>query len=248
MTPDTMPDERLDTVYSEVMVSQWSGGNGDAGDDTTVGSRHLPLSRAVVDALRAGIIGGDYGQGERLVEEEIAARFDVSRNPIREALRTLSIEGFVVIEPRRGARVASIDAARARELFELREPLEGLVAGLAAARRRPEHVARLVEIVAAGRAAADHHRLPDLPGLNTEFHETLALAAGNELLHGTLSRLSDLIRWVYAARISQRSTTSWDEHASIVDAIVDGDVERARQCGEAHIAAAANAYLLGTTP
>jgi DNA-binding GntR family transcriptional regulator len=230
------------------MTSQWADGNGEVADVATVGSRHLPLSRAVVDALRAGIIGGDYAQGERLVEEEIAARFDVSRNPIREALRTLSIEGFVVIEPRRGARVASIDGARARELFELREPLEGLVAGLAAARRRPEHVARLVEIVDAGRAAAAEQRLAELPGLNTEFHETLAVAAGNELLHSTLSRLSDLIRWVYAARISQRSTTSWDEHTAIVDAIADGDVERARRCGEAHIAAAADAYLAPTGP
>jgi DNA-binding GntR family transcriptional regulator len=230
------------------MTSQWPDGNGDAPVHATVGSRHLPLSRAVVDALRAGIIGGDYAQGERLVEEEIASRFDVSRNPIREALRTLSIEGFVVIEPRRGARVASIDGARARELFELRAPLEGLVAGLAAARRTPEHVARLVEIVAAGRSAAADQRLAELPALNTEFHETMALAAGNELLHGTLSRLSDLIRWVYSARISQRSMTSWDEHAAIVDAISDGDVERARRCGESHIAAAASAYLVGTDP
>src|SRR5918995_1666207 len=140
------------------MTSQWSGGNGDA-DDATVGSRHLPLARAVVDALRAGIIEGDYAQGERLVEEEIAARFDVSRNPIREALRTLSIEGFVVIEPRRGARVASIDAVRARELFELRAPLEGLVAGLAAQRRTADDVDRLRAVVAAGHAAAHANRL-----------------------------------------------------------------------------------------
>ena len=225
------------------MASQWPAANGDDAGANTVGARHLPLSRAVVDALRAGIIGGEYAQGARLVEEEIAARFDVSRNPIREALRTLSIEGFVVIEPRRGARVGSIDAVRARELFELREPLEGLVAGLAAARRHPDHVTRLGEVVDAGRAAASEQRLHELPVLNTEFHETLALAAGNELLHGTLSRLSDLIRWIYAARISQRSTTSWDEHAAIVDAIAAGDVERARRCGEAHIAAAAHAYL-----
>ena len=100
----------------------------------TLGARHLPLSQAVVDELRAAIIGGAYAQGERLVEEEVAARFDVSRNPIREALHTLSTEGFVVVEPRRGARVASVTAQQARELFELRTPLEGVVA-----RERPDH-------------------------------------------------------------------------------------------------------------
>jgi DNA-binding GntR family transcriptional regulator len=224
------------------MARQWPGSPAAGVTPTTLGARHLPLSQAVVDELRAAIIGGAYAQGERLVEEEVAARFDVSRNPIREALRTLSTEGFVVIEPRRGARVATMDGVRARELFELRAPLEGLVAGLAAQRRSPAQVARLREIVAAGRRAAVEERLHDLPLLNTEFHEALAEAAGNELLRTTLGRLSDIIRWIYAARISRRSTMSWGEHAAIVDAVADGDVRRARRCGEQHIAAAAAAY------
>jgi DNA-binding GntR family transcriptional regulator len=209
---------------------------------TTLGERHLPLSRAVLDELRAAIIGGDYAQGARLVEEDIASRFDVSRNPIREALHTLSAEGFVVLEPRKGARVASIDATRAAELFELRGPLEGLVAGLAAERREARDVARLRAVLATGRRAVAEDRPNELPVLNTEFHGILADAAKNELLRGTLARLSDIIRWVYSTRISQRSARSWDEHAAIVDAVADGDVERARRCGEDHIAAAAAAY------
>ena len=68
------------------------------------------------------------------------------------------------------------------------------------------------------------------------------MAAGNELLRSTLGRLSDIIRWIYAARISRRSTKSWDEHAAIVDAVAAGDVELARHRGEEHIAAAAAAY------
>jgi DNA-binding GntR family transcriptional regulator len=224
------------------MARQWHGGASAGIAPLTVGARHLPLSQAVVDELRAAIIGGAYAQGERLVEEEVAARFDVSRNPIREALRALSTEGFVVIEPRRGARVATVDGDRAGELFELRAPLEGLVAGLAAQRRSPAHLARLGEVVAAGRRAIAEDRLQDLPPLNTEFHEALAEAAGNELLRSTLGRLSDIIRWLYAARISQRSTKSWDEHAAIVVAVADGDVARAQRCGEQHIAAAAAAY------
>ncbi len=208
----------------------------------TVGARHVPLSHAVIDELRSAIIGGEYAQGERLVEEEVAARFEVSRNPIREALRTLSTEGFVVIEPRRGARVASIDAVRAGELFELRAPLEGLVAGLAAQRRTADDVEHLRSVVTAGHEAAGDNRLDALPALNTEFHATLAAAARNELLRGTLERLSDIIRWIYATRISRRAQRSWDEHAAIVDAVAAGDVAQARRCGEAHIAAAAAAY------
>ena len=94
----------------------------------------------------------------------------------------------------------------------------------------------------AGRAAAAERRLHQLPALNTEFHDALAVAAGNELLRSTLGRLSDIIRWIYAARISERSTKSWEEHAAMVDAVAAGDVDRARRCGEEHIAAAAAAY------
>jgi DNA-binding GntR family transcriptional regulator len=225
------------------MARQWPATTATDLAVPTVGARHVPLSHAVVDELRSAIIGGDYAQGERLVEEEVAARFDVSRNPIREALRTLSTEGFVVIEPRRGARVASIDAARAGELFELRAPLEGLVAGLAAQRRTADDIDHLRSVVAAGREAAGDSRLDALPALNTEFHATLAAAARNELLRGTLEKLSDIIRWIYATRISARAQRSWHEHAAIVDAVVTGDVELARRCGEEHIAAAAAAYL-----
>lgn len=210
----------------------------------SVGARHQPLGRAVLGELRAAIIGGAYVQGERLVEEEIASRFGVSRNPIREALHALSLEGFVVIEPRRGARVASMDARRARELFELRAPLERLVAGLAAERRTATQLDRMRAVVDNGRAAARAGRLDELPVLNTEFHSTLAAAAENELLAVTLAKLSDIIRWVYAARISARSEQSWNEHAAIVDAVADGDRERAERCGADHIAAAAAGYGL----
>ncbi len=216
------------------------------GDDAppagTVGALHLPLRQAVLDALRTAIIDGTYLPGERLVEEEIAARFDVSRNPTREALHALSVEGFVEIEPRRGARVATMSAQRAGELFEVRAPLEGLVARLAAQRRTPADLARLHEVVGAGKAAAAEGRLEELPALNTEFHTSLAVAAGNELLASTLARLSDIIRWVYAARISKRSTRSWDEHAAILAAVADCDAERAERCGAEHISAAAAAY------
>jgi len=214
----------------------------DARPATTVGALHLPLRQAVLDALRSAIIDGTYLPGERLVEEEIAARFDVSRNPTREALHALSVEGFVEIEPRRGARVATMNARWAGELFEVRAPLEGLVARLAAQRRTPADLVHLRDVLGAGTAAAAEGRLDELPALNTEFHMSLAAAAGNELLAGTLARLSDIIRWVYAARISMRSTRSWDEHAAIVAAVADRDAERAERRGAEHISAAAAAY------
>ncbi|WP_116997568.1 GntR family transcriptional regulator [Desertimonas flava] len=208
----------------------------------TIGSRHLNLGQAVLDELRTAIIGGLYPQGARLVEEEIAARFDVSRNPIRDALRTLSTEGFVVIEPRRGARVATVDARNARDLFEVRRPLEGLVAGLAALRATPADVDALRDVVRRGAAAVEAGRLETLPALNTEFHGALAVAADNQLLAAMLGRLSDIIRWIYASRIRERSHQSWAEHADIVEAIAAGDATTAERLGIEHITRALGAY------
>jgi DNA-binding GntR family transcriptional regulator len=218
---------------------QWENGERNR---PSVGATHRGLRETVQDELRTAIIEGTYAQGERLIEEEIAVRFDVSRNPIREALHALAIEGFVVLEPRRGARVATIDVRRCRELFELRAPLEGLVARLASTRRTTEQLAELWSVVHEGVRAAEEGRLEELPALNTEFHGRLAVAADNELLANTLARLSGIIRWVYSARIKERSTMSWREHAAIVEAVEAEDPVLAERCGFEHISAAAAVY------
>jgi DNA-binding GntR family transcriptional regulator len=217
-------------------------GRGNAGS-MDVGSARQPLRVVVIDELRAAIIRGRFQPGERLYEEEIAAELGVSRNPIREALQALSLEGFITIEPRRGARVGIVDERRARELFELRTPLEGLVARLAAERRSADQLEELHAIVEAGTAAAAEGRLDELPGLNTRFHHVLADAADNDLLAQTLNRISHVVQWVYASRIRDRSANSWIEHAAIVAAIEASDGDRAAVVGQEHILAARDAYL-----
>jgi DNA-binding GntR family transcriptional regulator len=209
----------------------------------SVGAAHRPLGDAVLEALRDAIIAGHYAQGERLVEDEIATRFEVSRNPIRAALQMLAVEGLVTLEPRRGARVALLDHDRARELFELRGPLEGLVARLAADRRGDHDIATLHDLVERGLHAGAAGQLERLPALNTEFHAALAAAAGNTLLATTLHRLSDQIRWAYASHVARRWQQSWQEHAAIVAAVAAGDLTRAGREGLAHIANAAAVYL-----
>jgi DNA-binding GntR family transcriptional regulator len=208
-----------------------------------VGLAHQPLRQAVLDALRAGIIAGQYAPGERLLEDHIAHELDVSRNPVREALQALALEGFVELEPRRGARVATVSRQKAQDLFEVREALEGLVSRLAAERRTEAQLAELQSIVEAGRAAAADGRLTDLPGLNTRFHTTLAAAAGNDLLTEELERLSHVVQWVYSKRIHQRFADSWQEHAAILAAIERQDSHAALAAASLHIAQARSAFL-----
>lgn len=210
-----------------------------------IGQIHQPLREAVQDAIRAAIVEGRYPPGERLLEDQLAQELGVSRNPVREALHALSTEGFVVIEPRRGARVATVSRQRAGELFEVREVLEGLAGRLAAERRSPEQLALLQDIVREGERLVGTGRLSELPDLNTRFHNALHAAAGNVMLTQTLGRLSPVITWVYARRIAARSGDSWTEHAAIVEAVAaaDGDLAHAR--ASQHIAAARSAYLDG---
>jgi DNA-binding GntR family transcriptional regulator len=213
--------------------------------DRAVGLHHQPLREAVQDAIRAGIVAGRYPPGERLLEDGIAQELDVSRNPVREALQALATEGFVVIEPRRGARVATVSRDRAVDLFEVREALEGLAARLAAERRSPEQLAELQALVADGETVVAEGRLTELPDLNARFHLALQAAATNTILAETLGRLSPVITWIYARRIAARSHDSWTEHAAIVAAIAARDADRAGALACAHIAAARHAYLDG---
>ncbi|MGD9705768.1 MAG: GntR family transcriptional regulator [Acidimicrobiia bacterium] len=218
---------------------------GDGAHDS-VGLQHRSLREVVLDELRRSIIDGRYVQGERLFEEEIAHRLDVSRNPVREALQALALDGFVELEPRRGARVATVSSKRAEELFEIRESLEGLVARLAARHRTDAQLAGLRELVDTGEAAAAGGELEVLPELNTRFHRALALASHNQLLATETARLSHLIAWVYVRRVNQRSARSWSEHHDIVDAIAAQDELRALRIAELHIANARAAFFSDT--
>ncbi|HET9602618.1 MAG TPA: GntR family transcriptional regulator [Acidimicrobiales bacterium] len=208
-----------------------------------LGLSHQPLRMAVKEAIRTAILEGCYLPGDRLPEEELAAELDVSRNPVREALQSLTLDGFVEIMPRRGARVAMVSAERAFQLFEVRESLEGLVARLAAARRSEEQLERMRAYVRQGLDEAKAGRVEALPALNSRFHEVLVEAAGNLILAEMLGRLSPVIAWVYSRRIAQRSRTSWSEHDEIVQAIANRDEQRAFERACAHIANARAAYL-----
>ncbi|TPW15490.1 MAG: GntR family transcriptional regulator [Acidimicrobiaceae bacterium] len=207
---------------------------------------HLPLRHAVFVELRARIMAGDWSPGERLFEDQIATDLEVSRNPVREALQALAAEGFVELEPRRGARVAVVSAGRANELFEMREALEGLVARLAAQRRTEEQLAELRSVVAAGLDAAARHEHDRLPALNTRFHHCLSAAAGNSMLSDSIDHLSHIIEWVYSRSVAGRSAQSWAEHHGIVEAIGHGDPEHAHSLACAHISQARTAYLNAT--
>ena len=208
----------------------------------SVGLDHRSLGQTITERLRDQILINQLKPGERLIADDLALTFGVSRSMIREALLLLATEGFINIIPRKGTFVTQMSAKQANDLFEVRLLLEGQVASLAAERRTDENLRDLRETVDRGLAAALAGNVDQLPALNTRFHNLLADTADNDYLTETLSRLSNIIQWVYSRRIIERSTDSWKEHLRIVDAIEQMDPNAAKAAAHDHITRAWAAY------
>lgn len=208
----------------------------------TLGTTHQPLRSLVLDELRRLVVTGDLPPGTRLVEEGLAERLGVSRNPVREALQTLSAEGFVTLTPRRGAVVSDISVAQAEELFDVRTALETLAARTAARRARPADVARLQSVLDAAREATEAGELDLLAELNTRFHSEVVDVGRNGYLALLVAPMARRVQWVFRAGAIQRATHSWVEHEGLLRAIADGDEESAAVLAGAHVAAARASY------
>ena len=200
------------------------------------------MDSAVSRAIRDDIIRGVHAPVARLAEEALSARYGVSRVPVREALRMLEAEGFVRSRPYAGVVVAELDDAEAEDLLEIRSRLEPLGAARAAARRTPEQLGRMKELLALADDALAAGRLDELARLNSRFHEVLAQTSGSRTLTQLVTQLSWKIAWVYTVELPRRAEDSWREHRQIVDAVESGDPDKAARVVTRHIAQAQQAY------
>ncbi|WP_129306132.1 GntR family transcriptional regulator [Streptomyces sp. L2] len=201
-------------------------------------------AHSVCTAIRDDIVAGVHARGGRLTEEVLARRYGVSRVPVREALRTLEAEGFVVTRRHAGACVAEPTEQEAADLLEMRLLLEPLGAARAAQRRTDAHLKVLRGLVRLGQERAGRGAGGDLRPLGGWFHDTLAQACGSPSLASTLVRTRHKITWMFAVRPALNPAQSWAEHGAIVDAVARGDGERARALTAAHTQRTAAAHQL----
>lgn len=206
-----------------------------------LGARHSPLAQVVAGAIRERILAGRFAPGERLAEEPLSEELGVSRMPVREALRLLSAEGIVVLEPRRGASVASYTPEQVQELVEVRATLEGLNARLAARRHDPAQIAKLEKIVADGTRIHERTELSVIQANNARFHEALEEVAANSVLSGMVRSLRDRTAIIFARQSRARTRENWREHEAILRAVIAGDAELAGILATRHVHNAARA-------
>ncbi|HWI55315.1 MAG TPA: GntR family transcriptional regulator [Desulfobacteria bacterium] len=206
---------------------------------------YKPLREIVFETLREAIISATLKPGERLMEIQLAEEMGVSRTPVREAIRKLELEGFVVMVPRKGAYVAGISMKDIADVFEIRAAMEGLAAGLAAERITEEELEQLERILVKVGESVQNNNLEKLIEVDTEFHETLYKACRNERLVQIVSNLREQIQRFRTASLSTpgRMQFALQEHKKIVEAVSERNAELAQALAREHIENAENSML-----
>lgn len=204
-----------------------------------------PLGEMVYESLRDAIINQVLKPGERLMETDLAEEMGVSRTPVREAIRKLEQEGYVIMIPRKGAYVAGLSIKDIHEVFEIRGALEALAAGLAAERATQEEIEEMERNIV---LEASHFESSDLIKtieVDTKFHELIFKASKNDRLLSMINNLREQVQRFRTTTlaVSGRMKFALEEHRRIVEAIAARDVQLAQQMAKEHIESAENALL-----
>jgi len=197
------------------------------------------LTDQVYQRLLDAICSGELAPSARLTQEELAASFNVSRQPVLQALRLLKRDGVVIDSGRRGLIVAPVNPNLIGQLYQVRGVLDGLAArqsALAGAKLDPSAIDRGRKAVAAGRIAA-------MIDADIAFHNLIYAASGNPLIGESAGRHWHHIRRAMGAVLQTAGARDsvWDEHRAILEAIDAGDAERAEQLARGHCETAGRA-------
>jgi DNA-binding GntR family transcriptional regulator len=206
-------------------------------DEESVRARTGTLSDELRGTLEDMIVSGVLRPGEKLDEAELAARFKMSRTPVREALKALRATGLIEIRGRQGVTVATISIPILLEMFQMMAALEGLCAKLAARRATVAERAGLREIHGRLIKTLAANDPESFYAVNTEFHELLYDAAHTHFLAGQTRALRRRVA-AYRRHVTHqpgRMAATIGEHEHILDAIERADAEAAFKAASEHV-------------
>jgi DNA-binding GntR family transcriptional regulator len=194
------------------------------------------ITETVYESLRDAICDGVLQPDERLIQDDIAERLGVSRQPVHLALQQLRKEGFLVETGRRGLVVAPLDREFAMELYELRAALDGAAATAAARNASPKDRTRGQAIIRAGRNAIANGDLSAMVSADFAFHDFIYQLGGNRLIADTAHMNWHHVRRtiMLLAGTPTRLGPFWDEHDQILQAVVDRDEQAAGDLAKGH--------------
>ena len=194
-------------------------------------------SASLREQIEEMIAVGEFKPGHHLDETELAARFGVSRTPIRETLIQLASMGLVVIRPRRGAIVAELGPQQLVEMFEVMSELESTCGRLAARRMTPDEQQALLAAHEACEAAMAAQEPDDYYYKNEVFHEAIYTGSHNQFLIEQTRNLYRRLRPYrrLQLRVRDRLANSYNEHDAVVRAIIAGDGDLAERLLREHV-------------
>ena len=204
------------------------------------------LVEQVVNAIVSEIVEGELPSNSRLIQDELARAYGVSRQPVQQALLLLRDRGLVREAPGRGLIVSPIDPDFVRKLYEVRAMLDGLAGRLAAERGAERAKIEGPAYLEAGRSAVASGSLHEQIEADMKFHAFI-----NELSENSLIGETTAPHWPYLRRVMgevlrddvQMPQTILGEHVAILEAIAAGDGDRAEALSRDHISRAAKIFV-----
>lgn len=195
------------------------------------------LTGFVFNRLREDILNGKYKENDELKEMAIASELNVSRTPVREAIRQLEFEGLVESIPNKATYVRGISLKDIKDIYEMRASLERLCVKMVIERLDGEKLSKLEEIVDLSTFYYEKGKYDNILELDNQFHALLYDAAGSRMLKHTLSDFHHYLQRIRHTTLSgkDRAGHAVLEHKSIVEAIKNKDVEKAMTLAEEHI-------------
>ena len=214
-------------------------------DSFKVNRNPVTLREIVLDKLRSAIMNFQLLPGDRLVERDLCERLGVSRTSVREALRHLESEGLVEFADAKGPRVAIITLENARDIYELRCVLEGLIVQLFTLNAKPKDIRALEKALNENRKVLESGELQQVLDSVQGFYDVLLEGSGNQVAAMQLRQLQARISYLRATSVSQanRRGASSKEMERMVEAIKSGDPVAAHQASVDHVRAAAKVAL-----
>lgn len=201
------------------------------------GAEGVTTTQRIVDAVTQAIVERRLMPGTKLVEQQLADLFDVSRTVVRQALNQLSRDRLVTLQPARGAFVAQPSVEEAWQVFQARQMIESAMVRELCAGITPAQLATLRDHLRRERDAVRRGDVPLRTRLLADFHVLLARLQGNQVLAELLEdllRRSSLISLMYQS--SHSAEHSQDEHVAIVDALERRDARAAVRLMGRHLA------------
>src|ERR1700761_1691797 len=204
------------------------------------------LVEQVVNAIVSEIVDGDLPANPRLIQDDLARAYGVSRQPVQQALLLLRDRGLVREAPGRGLIVSPLDVDHVRNLYEVRAMLDGLAARLAAERGSERAKNEGQAYLDAGHAAVESGSLNEQIEADMRFHGFINELAGNPLIGETTAP-----HWPYLRRVmgevlrddAQMPQIILGEHVAILDAIIAGNGAEAELLSRDHISKAAKIFV-----